>query len=175
MMFQDRLDLSGAFEDLIIDRLIRAGWHAEHFGQRQLSEECRDRLKRFEDAARRPSLIRWMPDILAFCDLPSGRSFVALIDAKVSPPPDTGNYAIERSAVEALEIWTDHFYTPTFFVFDDWQVLTPREARQRGRLGPEPGPGRGSGTPYFLIAKRNARAFDAIFPAVVLESKRIGV
>jgi len=167
MTFQDRLWPSLAHEQCIIDRLNRIGWRAFPFGQAQLPDECRDRLRRFEDASRRPSLIRWMPDIITFCDLSPDRSFVALIDAKVSPP-DMGNYAIERSAVEALELWADHFYTPTFFVFDDWQILTPREARQRGRLGPDPRPGRGSGTPYFLVAKHFGRRFEDIFSNVAV-------
>jgi hypothetical protein len=103
-----------------------------------------------------------MPDIITFRELP-GRTFVALIDAKVSPQ-HTANFAIEMSAIETTEIYTDRLYTPTFFVFDDWTVLTPREARQRGTKGPDPSNGRGSGTPYLLIPRRWARPFDAIFP-----------
>lgn len=160
MNFVDRKVQADAFEHLLLERLNAIGWPAFPFGQAQLSEECRARLKRFEDGSRRPSLIRWMPDIITFRDCSNGRSFVALIDAKACG--DRPNYAIEMSAVETAEIYTDRFYTPTFFVFDDWKVLTPREARQRGTPGPESR--NGSGTPYVLVNKRYGRDIDAVFP-----------
>jgi hypothetical protein len=103
-----------------------------------------------------------MPDIITFCDLRNGRSFVALIDAKACR--DRPNYAIEMSAIETAEIYTDRLFTPTFFVFDDFKVLTPRVARQRGTVGPDRG--NGSGTPYLLIGKSHGRAFDEIFPTI---------
>lgn len=152
-------------EAAVIQKLNARGWTAYPFGQSQLPLECRRRLAMFEDGSRRPSLIRWMPDVITFRDTPSGRSLVALIDAK-SCGSATDNYAIEMSAVETTEVYTDRLYTPTFFVFDDWKVLTPRDARQRGRQGPDPRPGKGSGTPYVLVAKRFARPFDDVFPAV---------
>jgi hypothetical protein len=107
-----------------------------------------------------------MPDIITFRDLPSGRSFVALIDAKCSG--QTPNFSIEMSAVETADVYADQLYTPTFFVFDNWSVLTPREARQRGSKGPDPEPGRGSGTPYLLVKKHWARPFAEIFPPAVV-------
>ena len=161
MTFQQRLLVALSHEDATIERLNRSGWTAYPFGQSQLPDECRDRLKRFENSSRQPSLIRWMPDIITFRDITPERSYVALIDAKVCG--DRPNYAIEMSAVETLEIYADRLYTPAFFVFDDWRVLTPREARQRGRMGPDPTPGNGSGTPYYLIAKHFGHPFDEVF------------
>jgi hypothetical protein len=153
------------FERQVVDRLNASGWSAWQFGQAQLPDECRQRLRQFVDFARRPSLIRWMPDIIALRDLSKGRSFVALIDAKTGDS-DKPNYALELSAIETACIYTDQLYTPTFFVFADWLVLTPRDARQRGRSGPEPQPGRGSGTPYVLVSKQWGTPFDDIFPPV---------
>jgi hypothetical protein len=166
MTFADRMTPSLEFEAKVIERLTQSGWPAFPFGQAQLPDECRRRLVRFEDGSRRPSLIRWMPDIITYRDMPNGRSFVALIDAKARS--NTSNYAIEMSAIETNGIYTDQLYTPTFFVFDDddWKVLTPREARQRGTPGPHPQIGRGSGTPYLLVPKRFARPFNEIFPSV---------
>ena len=132
MSFQDRIAAATAFEGKVIDRLNGSGWRAFPFGQAQLPVECRDRLKRFEDGSRRPSLLRWMPDVITYLDVNERRSFVALIDAKVCGD-GMPNYSLEMSAVETAEIHADRLYTPTFFVFDDWKVLTPREARQRGR------------------------------------------
>jgi hypothetical protein len=102
-----------------------------------------------------------MPDVITFRAYSNGRIWVALIDAKVCDGP---RYAVEMSAAETAEVFTDKLYTPTFFVFDDWKVLTPREVRQRGVQGPAPKPGRGSGTPYLLVEKRFGRSFDEIFP-----------
>lgn len=159
MSFADRKAPSDAFELALMKRLKDTGWPAFPFGQAQLPGDCRDRLKRFEDGSRRPSLIRWMPDVITFRDFPDGRSFVALIDAKTCG--DKPNYALEMSAIETAEVYADRLYTPTFFVFDNWQVLTPREARQRGAKGPDAS--KGSGTPYVLVAKQFGRKFDEVF------------
>ena len=163
--FIQRLAAAGDFEDEVVERLNRQGWPAFRFGQALLNEEARDYLKRYEDGSRRPCLIRWMPDVITFRRA-GGRIWVALIDAKACGG-ETSNYSVEMSAAETAEIFTDQLYTPTFFVFDDWRVLTPREVRQRGRQGPPPKPGRGSGTPYLLVEKRFSRPFDEIFPPAV--------
>jgi len=162
MNFADRLGPSELFEAEVVKRLNRTGWGAFPFGQSLLSPECRKRLMRFQDGSRRPSLIRWMPDVITFRDVGT-KSWVALIDAKVCLS-QTGNYAIELSAVETCEIYTDRLFTPTFFVFDDWTVLTPREARQRGRAGPPSE--NGSGTAYVLVSKQYGVPFEEIFPPV---------
>jgi hypothetical protein len=160
--FQQRLGAAASFELKVVDRLNGTGWLAFRFGQAQLPEECRFLLSRCEDDARRPCLIRWMPDVIAFRGHP-GRISVALIDAKVCGAGQ--RYAVEMAAVETAEKFADQLYTPTFFVFDDWTVLTPRDVRQRGWKGPDPEPGRGSGTPYLLVEKRHGRPFDDIFPS----------
>jgi len=159
MSFAARLGPSLEFEKQVIERLNNTGWPAFPFGQGQLPLECRQRLARFEDSARRPSRIRWMPDIITFRDLANSRSYVALIDAKAGDGP---RYAIEMSAVDAAEIYADRLYTPTFFVFKDWKVLTPLEVRQRGFPGPFTE--HGSGTPYLLVDRCHARAFEYFFP-----------
>lgn len=164
MSFTERLAPSVKFELEVMDRLNQSGWRAFPFGQSQLPPECRQQLQRFEDGARRPSLIRWMPDVITFREFPNGRVFVALIDAKVCG--DRPNYSLEMSAIETAEAYTDKLYTPTFFVFDNWSVLTPREARQRGTKGPDSN--NGSGTPYVLVSKRFGRPFNEVFPSFVV-------
>lgn len=159
MSFARRLGPALEFEECVKKRLNESGWPAFSFGQSQLSEECRQRLAKFEDLSKRPCRIRWMPDIITFRDLRNGRSYVALIDAK------TGNgqrYAIEMSAVDTANIYVDLLYTPTFFVFDDWRVLTPLDVRQRGFQGPFRG--NGSGTPFLLVEKCYGRPFSEFFP-----------
>jgi hypothetical protein len=158
--FAERFLAATAFEGEVIERLNTSGWQAFHFGQTQLPEECRNLLRRFEDSSRRPCLIRWLPDIITFRTYAGGRVFVALIDAKACG--DRPNYAIEMSAQETAEALTDQLFTPTFFVFDDWKVMAPRDVRQRGVAGSHNG--NGSGTPYLLVSKKYGRPFDEIFP-----------
>lgn len=158
MTFAERLNPSVQFERQVIAKLNASGWHAFHFGQGQLPPECRDRLSRFEDMSGRPCRIRWMPDIITFRDLRGGRSKVALIDAKVCDGP---RYAVETAAVDTTEVYVDGLFTPTFFVFDDWKVLTPLEVRHRGFQGPHKG--NGSGTAYLLVDKRYGRPFSGVF------------
>lgn len=160
--FHDRMTAAQEFEQEVIDRFNKTGWTAFSFGQGQLPESCRESLRRYEDGSRRPSLLRWMPDIITFKDTDSRRSYVALIDAKSCK--DRPNYALEKAAIETAGVFTDQLYTPTFFVFDDWKVITPRDATERGQHGPENSSG--SGTPYVLINKRHGRDFTSIFPPV---------
>lgn len=162
MSFQARMGPASLHEIAVIEKFNAGGWCAYPFGQGQLPKECRRHLAAFEDGAGRPSLIRWMPDVIAFRQLRSGRTQVVLVDAKVCGDK-TPNYSLELSAIETAVVYADKLYTPTFFVFDDWKVLTPREARQRGRQGPDPQAGHGSGTAYVLIPKRWSKPFDHVF------------
>ena len=165
--FERRMTGASDLEGKVLDHLNKTGYSAYPFGQAQLLPECRALLHRFEDGSGRPCLIRWMPDIIALRNHSDGRVWVSLIDAK-SGGTDSPNYSVEMSAVETAEVFTDRLYTPTFFVFGDRKVMTPREIRQRGRPGPPPKLGsNGSGTPYVLVEKRFARRFDDVFPAVV--------
>jgi hypothetical protein len=143
MSFTTRAKPSAEFEKAILDRLQGIGWQAFPFGQAQLPAAGRDRLARFRDPCLRPSLIRWMPDIIAFGDRPDGTAAVVLIDAKVCG--DRPNYAIEMAAIEAAELYAD---------------------RLRGRHGPEPMQGCGSGTPYVLVGKRHSVPFAQVFPPI---------
>lgn len=163
MTFHERMAQAAEWEATLLAALNEQGWPAFPFGQAQLPDECRARLSRFEDSSRRPSRIRWMPDIITYRDSKlHKRSWVALIDAKKASP-NSDNHAIEMSAMETCEIYADSLYTPTFFVFSDWTVLTPFEVRQRGTPGKHNG--NGSGTPFLLVPKKYGRPFPEIFPA----------
>ena len=162
MAYGDRIRPGLLHEEAVIQRLQASGWLAERFGQGQLSEPFRQLLKQFMNTAHQPSLIRWLADIITGRPMSMELSTVSLVDAKCCN--GRPNYAIELSSIETAEIFSDRLYTPTFYVFDDFTVLTPREARQRGRPGPDPQPGCGSGTPYVLVDKRYGHPFDEIFP-----------
>ena len=159
MSFRDRMLAGAAFEVRLIDRLQGMGWPAFPFGQGLLPEECRERLKRYTNNEGLPCLIRWMPDIITYRDMDDGSALVALIDAKTCS--DRPNYSIEIRAIETMEIYKDKFHTPTFFVFDDWKVLTPRTVRAHGRIGPPPR--FGSGTPYMLVSKQFSLLMSEVF------------
>lgn len=160
--FDERRQAAEKWEFELRQLLNSWGWPSFPFGQAQLPDECRSRLRRFEDISGRPSLIRWMPDIITYRDLPDQKALVALIDAKACGG-EYQNYSIEMSAIETAEIYTDRLYTPTFFVFDDHKVLTPREARQRGVKGRDVN-NSGSGTPYLLVPKVFGKPLAQAFP-----------
>ena len=168
MSFAERMVAAAAFEQQVMDRLNASGWAAEAFGQGQLSLTFRDVLRRYQDDAGHPTLLRWLPDIITYANHLRDRPFVALIDAKACD--GRPNYSVEKTAIETLELYSDRHFTPTFFVFNDWKVLTPREARQRGTEGPPPK--NGSGTPYVLIPKQYGRPFDRVFPPSRISATR---
>jgi hypothetical protein len=162
MTYEARLQGAIEFETQVMEWLTRIGWLAFPFGQALLPPECRVRLKHFVDAAKRPSLLRWMPDIIAFRDYNEGRVSLALVDAKHCAP-DRKNYAVEIAAIETAELFVEKLFTPVFFVFSDWRALTPRDARMRGYFNAS-APG-GSGTPFLLIDKRFGVSATEYFPA----------
>lgn len=160
--FDKRLQGSRKLEQRVIDGLHRRDWLAYPFGQEQIPEDGREVLKAYLDEARRPSMLRWMPDILAVHSGPPVR--VVLIDAKGG---NGQRYAIETRSVEVAEMFVARLHTPVFFVCEDGRVLSPRDVRERGFLGPATA--NGSGTPYLLVEKRWATRFDVIFGAVAAE------
>jgi hypothetical protein len=172
--FDARMRPSVTFEASVISRLEVTGWMASPFGQAQLPEVFRRQLWRFVDGALRPSLIRWMPDIIALRPHANGGLQLALIDAKTCTA-QSANFSIESSALDAAETYVDRLYTPTFFVFDNWTVLTPRDVRHRGCLGPMPSSNQASGTAYVLVPKCYGRPFDSVFPpAVAIDTSAAG-
>ena len=94
--FDERMASAEQFEKELVVRFQSQGWHATPFGQGELPPEFRDGLNKFESSFRRPSKLRWLPDILAFRYLSENRSYVALIDAKKCAD-SYPNYSFERS------------------------------------------------------------------------------
>jgi hypothetical protein len=164
MSFAVRLKPAIDHELAVISRFCcMPGWSACAFGQALLQPDARNALSQFLDLSSRPTLIRWMPDILAWSTRNDVVTRIALVDAKCGQA--SANHALEIAAVDAMNVYVECLNTPAFFVFSDWTVLTPRDAKQRGWLGPDPANGRGSGTAYYLIEKRYARPFADVFPA----------
>jgi hypothetical protein len=149
-------------EQKVLDRLNRTGWPASPFGQALLPTSCSQGLLSFKDRAQRPSRLRWLPDIVTVRTWSDGESHVTLIDVKTGNGP---NYAIEVSALETVEVIIRHLFTPTVFVFNDWNVLTPQQVREYGFPGHYKG--NGSGTPFRLVEKYHGRPFDLYFPPAI--------
>lgn len=161
MTFEQRMAVSEAHERAIIDRLIAKGWRAHLFGQSQLPNAMRDLLRTYHDDGLNPTLLRWLPDILA--GYVTHRTYACLIDGKVCSSAHA-NYAVETSALDAVRLLSDAVGLPCFFVFDDFGVLTPRDVTLRGLPGRNSS--HGSGTPYLLVERRFARPFDCVFPGI---------
>ena len=161
-MMTGRLDFGAAYESVVERRLVESGWCVQKFGTSLLGDAIKAALVRFEDIARRPSLLRWLPDLIVAREIGS-RTIVMLVDAKTGNPT-YDNFSFERASVDVAELCVERFYTPTFFVCcngDGHKVLTPREVRDRGFRGPDMPAG--SGTPYVLVPKIYGRPFDEIF------------
>jgi hypothetical protein len=164
MSFAERMATASTHEIAVKQRLNDRNWQAELFGQILLPPNLRDLLKQYSDDYGNPTLLRWLPDILAGYLRP-GRAYCCLIDAKTCGP-NQKNYAVEKSAIDALAILTQALHIPSFFVFDDWGVLTAHIIQQRGWSGPDHG--NGSGTAYFLVERRYSLPFDRIFPPIAI-------
>lgn len=159
MSFDDRLAVGGHLEERVLRALRRRLWLAEPFGQGQLSEEMRDRLKRLQTP------VRWMADIIAAKDA-GGLTVVAFIDAKGGETyRRTGNYCVEAAALSSAEGWIQHSVCcGYYFVFADLGVLTPEEVRAWATPGRWKG--HGSGSPFLLVPADLARPFDSVFGTV---------
>src|SRR5215831_18714880 len=126
--FDERSEPGFAFEKALRKKLEATGlWRTFEWGKGLLPPECREGLNQCYDLFRRPTLIRWTPDILAIRE-----PFAMLIDAKTGRK-DTGNYAIEVEAVDVALIFTNELNAPTCFVFDDYTVVLPQDVKQWGR------------------------------------------
>lgn len=155
--FRDRIALAEHHEATVIGMLHDRDWHAEPFGQAQLSEPMRRSLRHIGTFA------RWMPDIIATRNT-TGRPTVIYIDAKAGKRYlDTGNHDIEVAALEAAERWVqfNNQECPYYFVFDDGATTTPADVRDNCRPGRYNG--NGSGTPFVLFPRETCRPFNTVF------------
>lgn len=141
MSFQERLSQAVEWERRV--RIMVGefdGWMCEPFGQVNLTEKARSRLRL------NSTPLRWMPDLLALHE--SGAA--AILDAKTCRR-DTPNWDVEINSIYSLSGHAALYEIPAFFVFQDWTVLNPTLARIIARNGITSD--NGSGTAYVLIPK----------------------
>lgn len=150
-----RLVLGHRHEDRVIQRIREAGYPAFPYGRRLLDPHASELLNQGKNRDGKPVNIRWEPDILIIHE-----NVVRFVDAK-----NCGGgkrYAIETASLtNALAHW-HHDKCDTFFVFEDWGVLTPIDVQRHGFDGIYLG--KGSGTPFKLVERMYGKPFDEVFP-----------
>lgn len=148
-------------EDLVRDRLTELGWTVEPFGQALLTSACRRALRSWVDDDNQPTLIRWLPDLIAYrC---AGGWSIALVDAK-GEVSQTRNHAVEKKSVDCDRVISTSLNVPTYYVFNDLGVATPDDVVSWGHFHNGHGTN-GSGTPFYLVAKSDCRSFYDVFAA----------
>lgn len=158
------------WEAELIERLNGFGWLAAPFGQAQIPEVMRPHLWKWMDAYGNPTLLRWTPDVIAVRPSPA-RPFVCLIDAKTESAANAEgpNYSVEINAVDAGLTIARDWHMPLYYVWRDGGVMTPhmvvnRWNRKMDGLGTA-----GSGTAFYLVAKKHALHVRDIFKPVAPE------
>lgn len=155
--FDRRFGAGEQWEVELASMLADRGWTVAKFGQAQIPDQMRKDLRDYRDSYGRPSLVRWLPDILA---VRSGR--IRLIDAK-SEQSKTDNYAVEWSALQAGQLLEQQFHTPVFYVWPDYGVMTPEIVDQRWHDKRDGSGARGSNTSFVLVKKLHAKRLDDVF------------
>ena len=157
--FGQFMAIAQAHEDAVRDHLVEFGWTVEPFGQALLTAPCRLALRSWKDRDGKPTLVRWLPDLIAYRH--SKCWSVALVDAK-SEVSKHANHAVEQASVDCDRVISTSLNVPTYYVFDDFGVATPDDVVSWGHIHNGIGT-KGSGTPFYLVAKSACRRFDDVF------------
>lgn len=147
--FDSRYARAQPWEAQLVERLRSAGWLAAPFGQALIPEDMRRHLSTWRDSYGRPTLIRWMPDVIA---AHPARRAVCLLDAKTEHS-DTAYYAVEVHAVEGGLSIVQHWNTPVFYIWPDGGVMTPALVANRWHRRLDGQRANGSGTSFYLVSK----------------------
>ncbi|HEY9413245.1 MAG TPA: hypothetical protein VIQ30_00675 [Pseudonocardia sp.] len=165
--FGDRFAGGTAWEMKLADGLRARGWKVAPFGQAQIKDDFRSALRDFTDGFGRPTLIRWLPDLLI-----ARADRVALIDAKTESESNRNspNYAIEFNALEAGLVVVERLHTPLFYVWPDGGVMTPEIVWQRWNRRLDGKAAAGSKTSFLLVDRGFAMKADEVFGRRLFEA-----
>lgn len=155
--FRARFGTGSQWEQQLPAKLAAWGWQTTTFGQAQIPDGFRSVLRDYEDSYGRPSLIRWLPDLLA---TRSGQ--LCLIDAKTDRG-GTQNHAVELDALRVGKAIVDHMFTPVYYVWPNGDVLTPRLVEQKVNRQLDGKNAKGSHTTFLLVDKCWALKADRVF------------
>lgn len=161
--FNQRFGVARAWELGLRDKLRERGYSADLFGQGQLSDYWHKMLQGYRDSFDRPTLVRWMPDIIAAT--PDDPSSIVFIDAKTGTAK-TGNYSVEINAHNSALAFENLLYVPVLFVWQDGGVLTTHAIGDRHFTRKDGANTTGSGTSFYLVQKRFATSVGARFPVI---------
>lgn len=164
MIGQDRLRIGLRHERHVQAELERRGWHVQPWGQGLLDDRVRQVLNE-----RAPVVLwRWLPDLIAVRG-----DRVYLVDPKTDFRPDSPNFSIEISAIQAHRAMSC-LGLRIVYVFGDMTCNSPENIRPVQWFMPDPGRTRiaanGSGTPFALVRKSEQIPFDACFGTPLEES-----
>jgi hypothetical protein len=155
--FPQRKAVSTPHEQRVADRLTKDGWSVDSTGIETFRSEITEALGRTE------SPLRWMPDFIAVRGLD-----VVYIDAKAAMESGPANYErrrrfVNRDCVRYQMTLHALGLLPIYYVFDGFEVSTPHDVFERGKLeGHSPV---GSGGAYYAINAEYCRSFDQTFGA----------
>jgi len=149
-----------AWELELVEKLRKAGWDAELWGQILLSDKWHNALREYRDSYGRPALIRWMPDIIAvrLDDMNS----LTFIDAKTGSSERTGNHSVEINSHQAAKAFEAYFHIPVLFVWSDG-ALSTHDIENRHHSRRDGAGTNGSGTAFYLIDHTFATPLRDIF------------
>lgn len=157
--FDNRFRPARNWETELAAGLQARGWEVCEFGQGQLSDAAHEALRGWRDTFGRPSLIRWLPDLLAWRD-----SDVYMIDAKseTEKNEDSPNVAVELDAFNVGISIEQVLNTPMLYV---WKcgAATPRTIENRWARRHDGGRTDGSGTAFLLMDKRYLTPLTSVF------------
>lgn len=151
--FHNRLDVAQDHEVDVRKWFEADGWVLAHAGLHGVPPDFRLAIKRT------PSLLRWMPDLMAVKD-----TRVLLIEAKMSLAPKHPNWCIETKSLEAAEMC--EALAEVVFVFPDRTYASPALVR-RWCDDYFNDPGRasatgGSGTPFMRFPKNQSLSLGTL-------------
>jgi ribulose bisphosphate carboxylase small subunit len=135
------------------------GCQVSFFGQSQLPEKMRDRLRAYPS---KPN-IRWLPDLLVERDylrFQRVQEYIWLVDVK-SCRLDTDYWDIEQASLAAHRSMRYQLGLPIVYVWPDGCSYV--EDLRDNLLINGPYRGNGSGTPFWLFPKKYARPLEEVF------------
>lgn len=153
--FQERKAVGDPHEGAVADRLTEEGWAVDPNGIEKLF-----RPEIVEAFGRTQCPERWRPDFVAVRGLD-----IIYVDAKAAM--ESGSTGRRRFVNAAC---VKHHMTlqviggnPIYYVFDGFEVSTPNDIFERGKL--EEHSRIGSGGAYYAINIEHCRSFDQVFGA----------
>jgi hypothetical protein len=159
MSYRQRSTVGTTWEQELAAWLTERGWNVRDFGQSQLDADAHEALRGWHDSYGRPSLIRWLPDLLVW----SG-STVYMVDAKSETQKNANspNVALELDAFDVGMSIEQVLNTPMLY---GWECggAQPRTVQNRHHSRLDGSRANGSGTAFLLMSKQHLTKRELVF------------